>query len=296
MKKPVLVIMAAGMGSRYGGLKQMDPVNKDHLLIEYAVYDAIRAGFEEVVFIINKKIEQDFKELIGKKLDHHIKVQYAIQDISDIPADYTIKNRMKPWGTAHAIYAARNIIDSPFAVINADDYYGISAFKSMYEFLSNIKPYHFSMIGYSLKNTVTDNGSVSRGVCTIKDNILTDIVERTKIIKKDQKIYFEEEDLVELNPESVVSMNFWGFGKEILDDIKELLDQFLSEYKDEENNKKEFFLPMVVDDIIRKKKGSVQVILSKDKWHGMTYKEDKKELTKALLEYTSKNIYPEKLW
>ncbi len=296
MKKPVLVIMAAGMGSRYGGLKQMDPVHNGHLLIEYSVYDAIRAGFEEVIFIINKKIEKDFKELIGKKLEGSINVRYAIQDINDIPNNYTIKNRIKPWGTAHAVYAARDIIDSPFAVINADDYYGISAFKLMYEFLLNSKPYEFSMIGYNLKNTVTDNGSVSRGVCTLKDEYLTDIIERTKIVKKDDKIYFEEEELVEIDSESIVSMNFWGFGKEILEDITELFDEFLSNYNDEEGNKKEFFLPMVVDHIINSTKGSVKVMLSNEQWHGMTYKEDKQNLSDALKGYTLKNIYPEKLW
>lgn len=303
MKKPVLVIMAAGLGSRYGGLKQMDSIGKNgELIIDYSIYDAIQAGFEKVIFIINHKIEKDFKEIVGKKLDGFIGVEYAFQELRDIPEGVTLPNdRVKPLGTAHAIYSARDRIDGPFCVINADDYYGRGAFESMYTFLSkkDLSEYEYSMVGYSLKNTVTDNGYVSRGICDADgDMMLKGVTERTHIEKSNDGIAYKDKDGVEypLDEDAIVSMNFWGFTPSLIDEIKNNIADFLLAELPKNPLKCEYFLPFIVDDMIKQKKCTVKVMHTNEKWYGVTYAEDKENVVAAMVNMTQEEKYPDKLW
>lgn len=303
MEKPILVIMAAGLGSRYGGLKQMDSIGKNgELIIDYSVYDAIQAGFEKVVFIINHKIEKDFKEIVGKKLNGFIGVEYAFQELSDIPESVTLPNdRVKPLGTAHAIYSARDKIDGPFCVINADDYYGRDAFESMYNFLSkkDLGKYDYSMVGYSLKNTVTDNGYVSRGICDVdNDMMLHGVTERTHIEKVKEGIIYKDNNNWEypLDENAIVSMNFWGFTPSLIDEIKDNIADFLLAELPNNPLKCEYFLPFVVDEMIKQLRCSVKVMHTDEKWYGVTYAEDKENVVKALDKMTSDGKYPNKLW
>ncbi|WBW98890.1 nucleotidyltransferase family protein [Oceanirhabdus sp. W0125-5] len=303
MKEPILVVMAAGIGSRYGGLKQTDPVGANgELIIDYSVYDAVKAGFKKVVFIINHIIEQDFKETIGNRLEAFINVEYAFQELYDLPDGISIPaDRRKPWGTAHAIYAARNIIDAPFAVINADDYYGKDAFIKIYNFLSKerLGEYDYAMVVYKLINTVTENGYVSRGVCSVDDKSnLVNIVERTHIEKRGSKIEFldKENNWNQLDENSVVSMNMWGFNISLIEEISNLIEEFLTEAIKENPLKCEFFLPYVVDKIIKNNKGIVKVLQTHEKWYGVTYSEDKLKVMEAISKMILEGKYPNKLW
>ncbi len=302
MKKPVLVVLAAGIGSRYGGLKQMDPVGRHgEAIIEYSVFDAIEAGFEEVIFIINRKIEADFKEVIGQRVEPFIRVQYAFQELSDVPHGIVIpEGRTKPFGTAHAVYAARTLIQGPFAIINADDYYGKQAFVQLYDFLSDEskKNDDYAMVGYLLKNTVTENGYVSRGVCQLNDKeALEKVDERTHIEKREDGIAFlEENQWTALPDDCIVSMNMWGLRVSVVDEIEDTLEAFLAQSLQENPLKSEFYLPCVVDTMIQKGRANVQVLKTEDKWYGVTYQEDKQMVVDAMSDMIDAGHYPEKLW
>ncbi len=305
MEKPVLVIMAAGMGSRYGGLKQIDPVDEQgNKIIDFSIYDAIRAGFKKVIFVIKKENEQDFKSCIGDVVKGHIEVEYAFQELSDIPAGQSIpEGRVKPWGTAHAVLSARKLIDGPFAVINADDFYGREAFRVIYDHLSTTKDddkYRYAMVGYALKNTLTENGYVSRGICSTDDNgYLTDIVERTHIEKRDNgAVYTEDEGktYTDISKDSIVSMNMWGFSRSFIDEAEKSFERFFAETVPSNPLKAECYLPGVVDVLLRAGKASVKVLRSKDRWFGVTYKEDKAFVTESIRALKDKGEYPEKLW
>ena len=305
-KKPALIIMAAGMGSRYGGLKQIDPVSKEgEIILDFSLYDAMLAGFEDVVFIIKKENEEDFRALIDNRAGKFMNVHYAFQELNDLPEGYSVpEGRVKPWGTCHAVMAARNIIDGPFAVINADDYYGPGAFQQMYDFLLNSKDseegkYNFSMVGYLLEKTLTENGHVARGVCQVsKDGFLEDIIERTKIMRKDGKIQFTEDDATwqPLEEGTIVSMNFWGFSKSMMDEMEKGFPGFLDKALKENPLKGEYFLPGVVDKLLKSDKAQVKVLKSIDKWYGVTYKEDKESVVSAIQSMKDKCLYPDKLW
>ena len=302
MKKPVLVIMAAGMGSRYGGLKQLDPVgNHGQLIIDYSIYDARRAGFETVVFVIKPEIEEDFKRCIGDRVS--MDVRYAYQLKEDLPEGYSVPEvRQKPWGTAHAALAARNVVDGPFAVINADDYYGPEAFREIYDYLSAHEDgalYEYVMVGYLLKNTVTENGTVARGVCEeTADNFLTRVTERTKIEKGEPPRYTEDDGQTwtELPGDTIVSMNMWGFTRSFLDEAWVRFPAFLDKALAENPAKAEYFLPTVVSQLIDEDKARVKVLRSEDKWYGVTYREDKPAVVQAIADMTASGLYPEKLW
>ncbi|MCR5508424.1 MAG: nucleotidyltransferase [Lachnospiraceae bacterium] len=305
MDKPVLVIMAAGMGSRYGGLKQIDPVDgQGNKIIDFSIYDAIRAGFKKVIFVIKKENEQDFRTCIGNAVRDHIEVEYAFQELTDIPEGESVpEGRIKPWGTAHAVLSARKIIDGPFAVINADDFYGREAFKIIYEHLSETvddDKYRFAMVGYELKNTLTDNGYVSRGICSLnKDGYLTDIVERTHIEKDGNGAKFTEDggaSYTAIDPDSIVSMNMWGFSKGFLDEALESFKRFFKVTVPGNPLKAECYLPGVVDELLTADKATVKVLKSSDRWFGVTYKEDKPFVEGSIRKLKEKGEYPEKLW
>ncbi len=305
MNKPTLVIMAAGMGSRYGGLKQIDPISKEgEIILDFSLYDAMLAGFEDVIFIIKKENEEDFRKLIDNKSGKYMNVQYAFQDLNDLPKGYELpKERTKPWGTCHAVMAARDLIKGPFAVINADDYYGVGAFQSMYMFLENLKDnekYNYGMVGYLLENTLTENGTVSRGVCKVsEENYLEDVVERTKIGKNQNNIEYTEDDgktWNKLEEGTMVSMNFWGFTPSVMQEMIDRFPKFLDDAMKNNPEKGEYFLPSVVHQLITENKAKVKVLKSKDHWHGITYKEDKENVTNAIQSMKDKGLYPEKLW
>ena len=304
MNKPVLVIMAAGMGSRYGGLKQLDPVgNHGQLIIDYSIYDARRAGFETVFFVIKREIEADFKEAIGNRVSQVMDVKYAYQLKEDLPDGYTVPAcRTKPWGTAHAALAARKVIHGPFAVINADDYYGPEAYREIYNYLSAHEDgdvYEYVMVGYLLKNTVTENGTVARGVCEeTADHYLTQVTERTKIEKGNPPRYTEDDGATwtELDENTIVSMNMWGFTRSFLEEALARFPAFLDKTLAENPEKGEYFLPTVVSQLINEGKARVKVLRSEDKWYGVTYREDKPAVVAAIAEKTASGLYPDRLW
>ena len=303
MKKPVLVIMAAGMGSRYGGLKQIDPVDPEgHIIMDFSIYDAQRAGFEEVVFVIRRENEQLFREAIGDRVSRKMKVKYAFQELSDLPEGFQVpEGRTKPWGTGHAVLSAAAVTDGPFAVINADDYYGEQAFRLIYEYLMKMqeKDWHdrYVMVGYLLKNTLTENGSVSRGICTTSpDGYLETIVERTKIIRTPEGAAFSEDDgasWTEVDPDSIVSMNVWGFPADFMNELKERFPGFLKENLEKNPLKCEIYLPFVVNDLMKEGKARVQVLTTPDLWHGITYHQDKADFEQAVQERKNKGVYPQ---
>lgn len=306
MKKPVLVIMAAGMGSRYGGLKQIDPIDGDgHIIMDFSVYDAVRAGFEKVIFIIKRENEQAFREAIGDRLSRFIQVSYVFQELDNIPEGFTVpEGRVKPWGTGHAVLSCIDEIDGPFVVINADDYYGVRAFQMAYDFLTDPKAEdtagRYMMVGYRLENTLTENGYVSRGVCVTDDEgYLRGINERTHIEKRgDGAAYTEDEGAswTELPADAAVSMNMWGFSADILEELKKRFVVFLEENLEKNPLKCEFFLPFVVDELLEEKKATVKVLKSADKWYGVTYKEDKPMVMAAVQNLKDQGLYPQKLW
>ena len=305
MKKPVLVIMAAGMGSRYGGLKQIDPVDSEgHIIMDFSIYDAKRAGFEKVVFIIKKEFEEEFREAVGNRISRFMEVAYAYQDIANIPEGYTVpEGREKPWGTAHAVLSAIDEIDGPFAVINADDYYGQHAFKVIYEYLTTHEDddkYRYTMVGYRLKNTVTDNGYVSRGICELNENReLVSVTERTRIEKRADGIAYSEdggETWTAIDGDTLVSMNMWGFTRSMLEEIRAGMPEFLDTGLKENPLKCEYYLPAVVSRLLAEDKAAVAVLESEDKWYGVTYKEDKPVVVAAIQSLKDAGVYPQKLW
>ena len=305
MKKPVLIIMAAGMGSRYGGLKQIDPVDQDgHIIMDFSIYDAVKAGFEKVIFIIKKENEQDFRETIGDRMAQRIEVEYVFQDIGALPDGFTVpEGRVKPWGTAHAVLSCLSVVDGPFAVINADDYYGQQAFQMIYDYLASHEDtdrYQYTMVGYLLENTLTENGHVARGVCeTNADGKLTEITERVRIEKRADGPAYTEDDGATWTPlagDTVVSMNMWGFTNSMLPEIRDRFAAFLSENLSKNPLKCEYFLPFVVDELIREGKAEVTVLKSRDRWYGVTYKEDKPVVVEAIKNMRSAGLYPQGNW
>ena len=306
MLKPVLVVMAAGMGSRYGGLKQLDPIDDNgHVILDYSVYDARRAGFETVVFVIKPEIEEDFRALVGNRIEKVMEVKYVFQRADDLPEGYTVPaGREKPWGTAQAVLAARDVVDGPFAVINADDYYGPEGFEEIYNYLLHHPDtpgmYEYAMVGYLLKNTVTEHGSVARGVCTeTASGYLHSVVERTKIIQGDRCPQYTEDDgetWNDLCEDDIVSMNLWGFQRSYLQEAWAGFPAFLDKALAENPLKAEYFLPAVVSGLLSQHKARVKVLRSNDRWYGVTYKEDKPGVMAALRELREKGLYPEKLW
>lgn len=305
-KKPVLVIMAAGMGSRYGGLKQIDPIDEQgNKIIDFSIYDAVQAGFETVVFIIKKAIEKEFKENIGDRLKDHVNVKYVYQELDKLPEGYGIpEGRVKPWGTGHAILCCQEVIDGPFAVINADDYYGRTAFQAIYNQLTRVSDdenkYQYAMVGYELYNTLTENGHVARGVCTVnEDGKLLNIHERTRIEKHGEIAEFTEDDgnsWTELSEETLVSMNLWGFTESILKELSSRFISFLDRELTQNPVKCEYFLPFVVDELLKEGKAEVSVLKSSDRWYGVTYKEDKENVVKAIGQLKQSGLYPDILW
>ena len=305
-KKPVLVIMAAGMGSRYGGQKQIDPVGScGEAILDYSLYDAHEAGFETAVIIIKDAIKKDFMETVGKRLEKApMEIRYAYQELDKLPEGYSVpEGRTKPFGTSHAILCAKDAIgDAPFAVLNSDDYYGKSSFKVVYDYLSQAQDqekYDFCMAGYYLCNTVSDHGSVARGVCqTDADRNLTGIVERLRIEKYDGGIHFTEdgETWTDLNPETPVSMNMFGFTPVFLQELENRFPAFLDNELPENPMKKEFLLPMTVGELLKEGKANVKVLSTADKWYGVTYAADKPLIVAALKEKTAQGLYPDGLW
>nr|WP_201754615.1 sugar phosphate nucleotidyltransferase [Pseudoflavonifractor sp. 60] len=296
--------MAAGMGSRYGGLKQLDPVgNHGQLIIDYSIFDARRAGFETVIFVIKPEIEADFKSAIGDRVSQVMEVKYAYQLKEDLPQGYSVPaGRSKPWGTAHATLAARKLIDGPFAVINADDYYGPEAFQKIFDYLSanpDGDVYEYVMVGYLLKNTVTENGTVARGVCEeTGDHYLSQITERTKI-EQGPPLRFTEDDgqtWTQLPEDTIVSLNLWGFNRSFLDEALARFPAFLDRALAENPEKGEYFLPTVVSQLIGEGRARVKVLRSHDKWYGVTYREDKPAVVAAIAEKTASGLYPDRLW
>ena len=306
MNKPVLVVMAAGMGSRYGGLKQLDPVgNYGQLIIDYSIYDARRAGFETVVFVIKRELEDAFKAAIGDRLSKVIDVRYAYQELSDLPEGYSVpEGRVKPWGTCHAILAARDVVDGPFAVVNADDYYGPEGFREIYDYLAANpdRPgcYEFAMVGYRLGNTVTENGSVARGICEEDEHsFLLRVTERTRIEAEGADARFTEdggETWTHLSGDTVVSMNLWGFTRSFMDEASARFPAFLDKTLAENPLKGEYFLPSVVTQLLDEHKTRVKVLRSADKWYGVTYREDRPVVLKAIADMTASGLYPDNLW
>ena len=292
MKQPVLVVMAAGMGSRYGGLKQIDPVDKEgHIIMDFSVYDAVKAGFKKVIFIIKKENEADFKAAIGDRLSKHLDVTYVFQDLKNLPEGYEVpEGRVKPWGTGHAVLSCIDEIDGPFAVINADDYYGANAFRMAYDFLTQNQDedgiYRYMMVGYKLENTLTENGHVARGVCvTDEEGHLQKIHERTHIERHEGSVAYTEDEgktWTALPQDSTVSMNMWGFSESILKELKARFPKFLEENLPVNPMKCEYFLPFVVDELLGENKATVKVLKSMDKWYGVTYKEDKPVVVAAI--------------
>ena len=304
-EQPTLVIMAAGMGSRYGGLKQVDRITEaGEIILDFSLYDAMMAGFSRAVFIIREEHRELFRELVDERAGRFMDIEYAYQKLDDIPEGFEIpEGREKPWGTGHAVLSCRNLIKGPFAVINADDYYGPGSFASVYEYLSENRDddkYSFCMAGYQLKNTVTENGHVSRGVCETDDKgFLRKVTERTKIMKDSGTIAYTEDDgstWVTLDPDTVVSMNFWGFSVAMMDEMKQEFPHELEKILETNPLKGEYYLPFAADRLVQEGKARVKVITSPDKWYGVTYKEDKEDVQNALQAMKDKGMYPEKLW
>ena len=300
-----LIIMAAGMGSRYGGLKQLDPLGPGgEFLLDYSIYDAIKAGFTKVVFVIKKENLELFRETVGERIEKAIKVEYAFQTIEDIPENGTIpEGRVKPWGTAHAVYCCRKYVDEPFAVINSDDFYGAEAFKCLADYLgktqANDNIHRYSMAAYMLKNTLTENGSVSRGVCLDKDGNLTSITEHTKIERlSDGRLINTDENgkIEELDENLHVSMNCWGFTPEFFGTLEKGLKDFFEIDKGEKLNKAEYYLLTAVQDEIDAGTATVKLLETDAKWFGVTYKEDRPKVVEAIRKLIADGVYPEKLW
>ena len=301
-KDVTLLILAAGMGSRFGGLKQIEPMGPSgEFIIDYSVYDAIKAGFNKIVFIIKKENYELFKETIGKRIEPHIKVEYAFQELSNIPEEYSVpKDRIKPWGTAHAVWCAKDYIHEPFAMINADDFYGRDAYIKAYEFLSDIDidSSNFGMIGYKVDNTLTENGAVKRGVCKVdKDNYLVDIIE-SNIEKVNGVITaspLDGSDSFEVKENDTVSMNFLLFTPKIFEYIEEGFDNFFSQNKDN-MDKCEYLIPEVISNLIHEGRASMKVLETTASWYGVTYKEDTPDVKKAIKNLVDTNIYNNNLW
>ena len=303
MQEPQLVVMAAGIGSRYGGLKQIDPVGPSgEIVLDYAVYDALKAGFKKVVFIVRKDIEQAFRQSVGKAVEKRVETAYVCQELDKLPPGLAPPaGRTKPWGTGHAVLCAKDAITAPFAAINADDFYGAHSFKILCDYLAKAKDrpgnYDCCMVGFVLDNTLTEHGHVARGVCTTTpDGLLSSIVERTKIRRFGRVVRYAEGDdnWVDIPADSVVSMNMWGFTPGILAELECRFASFFERNVD--NPKAEYFLPSVVNELIQESKAEVKILRTDSRWIGVTYKEDKPKVKQAIREMVDQGVYPERLW
>jgi dTDP-glucose pyrophosphorylase len=297
--KPTLLILAAGMGSRYGGQKQTDEFGPSgETITDYSIYDSIQAGFDKIVFVISPKMEDEFKKSYLKRFPADLNVEYVIQDVKNVPKGFSVpEERIKPWGTAHAVLMAKNVIKEPFAVINADDFYGRESYRIIHDFLFNSKPTEHAVVGYTLSKTVSEHGSVARGVCAADENdFLTEIVERTKIYSQGGKIYYENEDgsQHDLSPDSKVSMNLFGFMPDVFERMEEQFRDYIS--KNINSAKAEFFIPIVADKLIRSGEGSFKVLGTPESWFGVTYQEDRPHVLSMINSLVEKSLYPSPLW
>lgn len=300
MQEPTLVILAAGMGSRFGGLKQITAVDDHgHAIIDFSLYDAYRAGFRKVVFIIKHEIEEDFKNRVGRRMEKYFDVKYVYQQLDVLPEGYAVpEGRVKPWGTGHAVMCCAGVVDGPFAVINADDFYGPSAYSTLFDYLKEDRADNeHAMVAYELRKTVTENGSVARGICSVENGYLTDVVERTHIEKRGDDAAFTEDgvNFVPVSGDVPVSMNFWGFGKSMLRELQDRFPAWLDENLPKNPLKCEYFLPFVANSIIKEGLGSVRLLNCHETWHGITYKEDMDSVVNYLAELRRQGVYPEAL-
>ncbi len=304
MSKVTLVVMAAGIGSRFGGgIKQLEAVGPNgEIIMDYSIHDALEAGFNKVVFVIRKDLDKDFKEIIGRRMEKLVEVEYAYQELNDIPERFQKKTeeRKKPWGTGQAILCCKDVVDEPFLVINADDYYGKEAYREAYAYLTGRKDdnaYEACMVGFVLKNTLSDNGGVTRGVCKVDEHrMLSEIVETSNIVKTAEGAAVQTEDgAVPIDVESEVSMNMWGLSPKFFEVLDKGFDEFL-EKLDPENLKGEYLLPTIIGDLLKEGKMRVEVRKSHDEWFGVTYKEDKPDVVAAIQKLIKDGVYPEKLF
>ncbi|MCQ2419842.1 MAG: nucleotidyltransferase [Clostridia bacterium] len=299
--EPTLVVMAAGMGSRFGGLKQMTPVDAEgHFIIDFSLFDAYRAGFRKVVFIIKREMEKDFREAIGKRAGKLLEVQYVYQELTDLPDGFSVpQERVKPWGTGHAVLAARHAVDGPFAVINSDDFYGRTAYQVAYDYLANSdNGREFAMVGYHVGRTVTENGSVARGICTEKDGLLVSVREQLNIYKDGENAKYTDDgvNFTKLPGDTVVSMNFWCFTSAMMQGLQEAFPTFLREGVPQNPMKAEFFLPMVVNQMLDDGRAQVRVLRCAESWFGVTYHEDLDGVKAAIENMKNEGVYPRSLW
>ena len=304
MPKPTLVVLAAGIGSRYGGLKQIEPLGPNgEIIIDYSIYDALNAGFGKVVFVIKQDIEEALRERVGKTIEKRCETAYVFQRIGDVPEGFEAPpDRQKPWGTAHATLSCKNVVHSPFAVINADDFYGRSSYQTLCDYLKNAQDrggvYDYSMVGYVLENTLTEHGHVARGVCTVdQDGFLVEIHERTRIEKFGEISKYTEggEHWVEIPKGSIVSMNMWGFTPSLFSELEARFPRFLQKNSDN-IQKAEYFLPDVVDDLLKETRATVKVLSTNERWYGVTYQQDKPRVKQAIRDLIRRGVYPENLW
>jgi len=296
MQKPTLLVLAAGMGSRYGGLKQIDPVGPaGETIIDYSIYDALRAGFGKVVFVIRHDIEQTFREIVGSKFEKRVPVEYAFQELADIPAPFTVPpGRTKPWGTGHAILAAASVIHEPFAMINADDFYGADTFRVLADYLGQVRPDSnaYAMVGFTLRKTLSDHGTVARGVCQVDaTGKLKQIVEMLKIAKAGTGA---RQDNVTLTGDEPVSMNFWGFTPTLFGHLRTELEQFLKTHGQEE--KSELLIPMVIGGLVTQGQATCQVLRTTAAWFGVTYRDDRPIVIESIRQLVAAGAYPARLW
>ena len=300
MPSPTLVVMAAGMGSRFGGLKQIMPVDAfGHPILDFSLYDARRAGFEKVAFVIKEAIAEEFKAAVGRRVERFFDVHYVNQELWKLPEGFAVpEGRVKPWGTGHAVACCREAVDGPFAVINADDFYGAGAFRAIYAFLAAERPAsEFAMLGYVLRNTVTENGSVARGVCTLDGRYLSGVTERTQIEPRGRgAVYVENGVEHPLSGDETVSMNFWGFSRMMLDELWARFPAFLEQGLAENPLKCEYILPSVVNQLLAEGKATAEVLPCDEVWHGVTYQEDLQSVRDAIAGMKARGVYPERLW
>ncbi|MCR5089310.1 MAG: NTP transferase domain-containing protein [Oscillospiraceae bacterium] len=300
LQEPCLVILAAGMGSRFGGLKQITAVdNGGHAIIDFSLYDAYRAGFRKVVFVIKHAIEADFRAAVADRMAEYFDVRLAFQELDKLPEGFTVpEGRVKPWGTAHAVLCAADLIDGPFAVINADDFYGPEAYEALYQFMTGARQQNeHAMVAYELRKTVTENGSVARGICSVENSFLSDVVERTRIEKRGADAAYTEdgETWFPLSGALPVSMNCWAFGHEMLHEFRDRFPAWLKENLAVNPEKCEYFLPFVVNSMIQEGKGRIRVLNCRETWYGITYREDLQSVIRAIADMRSRGIYPEAL-
>lgn len=301
MNRPALVVMAAGMGSRFGGLKQIEPVDEQgHILMDFSLFDAHRAGFRDLVFIIKPELEDAFRARIGRRMEQYFNVRYVFQTVDQLPAGYTVpEGRVKPWGTGHAVLCAAKAVEGPFAVVNADDFYGPGAFRAIYDYLSaNTDESAYAMVGYRLRNTVTEHGSVARGICQVEHGLLTGITERTKIFKRGAGGAYTEDGVtfVDLPGDTLVSMNLFGFTHRMMEELQARFPAFLDENLPVNPQKCEYFLPSVVNQQLEEGTASVRVLPCEEVWYGVTYREDLQAVKDAISARKAAGAYSQGLW